>query len=422
MHTATRLLSKLLLLLVFAVALTTASALYLAIDREPVLRRAAEVTPANIKRAKEVLDQDDSLNTRSAARRSVTVSEQDLDLAANYLAHFYANGSARLTLRNDRAEVIASLSPPRFPVVFYFNILAVLAEGSPLPKFEQLSVGRLQIPGFMANWLIPHLMARLSGGDRFDTTIQMVKQIDLENGQVVIAYQPPSKPRSALAAAILSTEDQQRLRAYQERLALISNTAKGNNISLTELLAALFELANLRSPQANPVVENRAALLVLAFYVNGKPLAALLPAAKQWPRAVPQKVTLNGRDDFAKHFIVSAALAAHAGSPLADAVGVAKEIDDAGGGSGFSFNDIAADRAGSRFGERAAANAQTAVNLQKRLSAGIREQDIMPATQDLPEFMPEAEFKKRYGGVGAPAYNKMMADINRRVAALPFYR
>jgi hypothetical protein len=133
-------------------------------------------------------------------------------------------------------------------------------------------------------------------------------------------------------------------------------------------------------------------------------------------------VTLNGRDDFAKHFVVSAALAAHAGSPLADAVGVYKEIDDARGGSGFSFNDIAADRAGTRFGEQAAANAKAAVKLQQRLSAGIREKDIMPSTQDLPEFMPEAEFKKRYGGVGAPAYNQMMADIERRVAALALYR
>jgi hypothetical protein len=417
-----RFLPKLLLLLVLAVSLTTASALYLAIDLEPTLRRAAEITPANIKRAKEVLDQNDLLNSRSAMRQTVTFSEQDLDLAANYLAHFYANGSARLTLRNDKAEVIASLSPPRFPVVFYFNMLAVLTEGSPLPQFEHLSVGRLQIPGFMADWLIPRVMAQLFGKDRFDTAVQMIKRIDLRNGQVAVAYQVPSKPPHTLPAVMLSPDDQQRLRAYQERLALISNAAKATNVSLTELLAALFELAELRSPQGNPAAENRAALLVLAFYVNGKPLGTLLPAANQWPRAMAQKVTLNGRDDFAKHFIVSAALAAHAGSPLADAVGVYKEIDDSRGGSGFSFNDIAADRAGARFGERAAANAQAAVNLQRRLSAGIREQDIMPATKDLPEFLPEAEFKKRYGGVGAPAYNKMMADIERRVAALPLYR
>jgi hypothetical protein len=265
-------------------------------------------------------------------------------------------------------------------------------------------------------------MTQLLGKDARDATVQMIKQMDLKNGQLAIAYEWPSNPRYKLPGAILSPDDQERLRIYQERLALISNAAKAKNISLTELLVALFELAETRSAQGNAVAENRAALLVLAFYVSGKPLGTILPAANEWPRVKEQTVTLNGRDDFAKHFIVSAALAASAGSPLADAVGVYKEIDDSRGGSGFSFNDIAADRAGVRFGEQAAANAQAAVKLQQRLSAGIHEKDIMPATQDLPEFMPEVEFKKRYGGIDAPAYKQMMANIERRIAALALYR
>ncbi|HMA80896.1 MAG TPA: hypothetical protein VKR81_08390, partial [Candidatus Binatia bacterium] len=142
--------------------------------------------------------------------------------------------------------------------------------------------------------------------------------------------------------------------------------------------------------------------------------------AKNWPRPAQHRVLLNGRDDFPKHFIVSAALAAKAGAPLADAVGVYKELADARGGSGFSFNDIAADRAGTRFGEYAADPA-SARRLQHRLRAGIRERDIMPGTADLPEFMPEAEFLRRFGGVDAPAYRKMMAEIERRIAALPLY-
>jgi hypothetical protein len=46
----------------------------------------------------------------------------------------------------------------------------------------------------------------------------------------------------------------------------------------------------------------------------------------------------------------------------------------------------------------------------------------MPATQDLPEFMPEAEFKRRFGGIDGINYKKMMVEIERRVAALPLYR
>jgi hypothetical protein len=417
-----RFLFKLILLLVFSVPLAVAGALYLAIDLEPAVRRAAEITPANIKRAKRILDQNIPRGARTGASQSVTISQQDLDLAANYLAHFYANGSARLDLKNDKVELTASLRPPMAPMIFYFNVNAVLTGGSPMPRFEQLRVGRLPIPGFIADWLSMRVMTQFFGKDALDVALQTIKQINLTKGQLVIAYEWQSNLREKLRSAIVSPDEQARLRAYQEHLTLISNSPMTKNVSLSEFLVALFELAEVRSRPGSPVAENRAAILVLAFYVNGKSLGTILSAANEWPRPMEHRVTLNGRDDFAKHFIISAALAANAGGPLADAVGVYKEIDDSRGGSGFSFNDIAADRAGTRFGEKAAGSATSARKLQARLAAGIAERDIMPVTSDLPEFMAEAEFKRRFGGVDAPAYKQMMADIERRIAALKLYR
>jgi len=41
----------------------------------------------------------------------------------------------------------------------------------------------------------------------------------------------------------------------------------------------------------------------------------------------------------------------------------------------------------------------------------------VPLVQDLPEYMPEAEFLRRFGGVGAPAYNQLLSEIDRRIAA-----
>ena len=46
----------------------------------------------------------------------------------------------------------------------------------------------------------------------------------------------------------------------------------------------------------------------------------------------------------------------------------------------------------------------------------------MPPWHDLPEFLPEAEFLRRYGGVGAPPYNRLLAEIDRRITALPLLR
>jgi hypothetical protein len=412
-----RFLLRIFVVLGLAIPLTVAVALYLALDGEPMVRRSAEITPGNIKRAKQIIDQNAPQRLPANASQSVTISQQDLDLVANYLAHFYANGSARLILTNDKAEATASLRPPQVPLIFYFNVTAVLSEGAPLPRFEQLSVGRVMIPGFIADWLVSRVMALYLGKEALDAIAQTIKQVDLRNGQLAIAYERPDK----LQRAMLSADDQERLRVYQERLALISNGSKGKSVSVTEPLVALFELAEVRAKQSDPVAENRAAILILAFYINGKPLGAILPATNDWPRPSEQTVTLNGRDDFAKHFIASAALAASADGPLSDAVGFHKKKEDSRSASGFSFTGMAADRAGTRFGAYAT-DSGSAIKLQQRLAAGIGEKEFMPATKGLPELMGEAEFKRRFGGVGAPAYDRMVAEIERRIADLRLYR
>lgn len=115
-------------------------------------------------------------------------------------------------------------------------------------------------------------------------------------------------------------------------------------------------------------------------------------------------------------------LAATAGSPLSDAVGLYKELDDSRGGSGFSFNDLAANRSGTRFGEMAAASLGGAARLYRQADRSLREPDFFPDVGELPEYMNEMEFKRRYGGIGQPAYLKVLGEIERRIAALPLYR
>ena len=137
------------------------------------------------------------------------------------------------------------------------------------------------------------------------------------------------------------------------------------------------------------------------------------------------RLLLAARADFPLHFLVSATLAAEGTTPLTKAIGIYKEVADSRGGSGFSFNDMAANRAGTRFGERAvqdAAHLQDDLAQLEKQAQGLKDSDLLPRTDDLPEFMAEREFLRRFGGVGAPGYNAMLADIDRRIAALPLLR
>jgi uncharacterized protein YfiM (DUF2279 family) len=160
-------------------------------------------------------------------------------------------------------------------------------------------------------------------------------------------------------------------------------------------------------------------LLVLASHLAGKDLAAVVPAARNWPRVRWVNITLAGRHDLAQHFVISAALAAWAGEPVADAIGLYKELEDARHGSGFSFIDLAADRAGTRFGEILIRSPE---QLIAAMGGTFHDEQLLPAVSDLPETLHQPEFKRRFDSLESPQFKAMAAEIERRLDTLPLYR
>ncbi|MGE3537895.1 MAG: hypothetical protein AB7N91_10740 [Candidatus Tectimicrobiota bacterium] len=403
---------------VMVVPLLLGGTFFLALEEQPRVRRPATFTPENIERARRILAKNDPRTMKAGVLRTIMVDEADVDLAANYLASRYGHGSAQVQLKAGEATVEASIYVPRLGR--YVNVEALLAETTTLPRFVHVRVGRLPVPGWLADWGLAWALARIHTA--YGIAGDMVRQVRMANTRLAVTYTWQADLPGKLRAVVVSADEQERLRAYYEKLAEVTRALPRKHLSLIELLPPLASLAQERARSADPVAENRAWLLVLTLYLNHRELSTVVPAARSWLRPVPHIVTLNGRTDFTLHFIISAALAAHAGGPLSDAIGLYKEIDDARVGSGFSFNDLAADRAGTRLGELAVGQKDSAVKLQQRLSTGVRERDLMPVTDDLPEFMSEAEFLRRFGGVGAPAYQQMMAQIEQRIAGLALYK
>ena len=108
---------------------------------------------------------------------------------------------------------------------------------------------------------------------------------------------------------------------------------------------------------------------------------------------------------------------------MSDGAGLFKEETDSGeGGSGFSFADLLADRAGTEFALAATRDARSARKMQKRLSAGFSVDDVFPDAAGLPESIPDAELQSKYGGVGGVGYEKVVADIERRLSTCPALR
>ncbi len=141
------------------------------------------------------------------------------------------------------------------------------------------------------------------------------------------------------------------------------------------------------------------------------------PAERKQRLAALGAPTLRGRPDLAKHFFVSAHLVALTGSEMARSAGLVKEMLDANGGSGFSFRDMAANRAGIVF-------AHAVLNRQVTLQQIARDFTVdrfFPPVDDLRESLQMAEFVEAYGSAGDARFASELAHIEARINALPAY-
>ena len=136
--------------------------------------------------------------------------------------------------------------------------------------------------------------------------------------------------------------------------------------------------------------------------------------------ALREGTALRGRADWARHYALSAALAVLEHPLISDAAGAMKEqLDALTGGSGFSFGDLAADRAGVRFAANATRSQAAAKAMQARLQNGFTLDDFFPPVADLPENLTVEQFRRAYGGVGSPRYRQQVDEIETRLDPCP---
>lgn len=388
---------------------------------EPAVPRPADIGPQDLARAAALLRAHDPRRVPPGRLSTMALSERDLEVLFNHGLHRWPGAKGRVELQPAAISVTLSAPVPRNPFGRWLNVAARWVQTERLPRLDSLRVGRLRVPARLGQWAGLRLVDHADLLKEWQMTAEVVQRVRFTPQRLLLAYAWRDDSAQRVLETMLPADEQLRLRAHAEHLSTLSAAlAPASEAPLAQMLGPMFELARQRTAAgADAAAENRAAIVVLALFANGRDIASVLPGARDWPRAQQRRLLLAGRDDFPRHFIVSAALVVSASDTLAQSIGLAKEVADARSGSGFSFNDMAANLAGARFGEMAL---QAPAELQARVAPGVSDDDLMPAWVDLPQFMPEAEFVRRYGGVGAPPYQAMMAEIERRVGALRLFR
>ncbi|MDP6183016.1 MAG: hypothetical protein QF609_04300 [Gammaproteobacteria bacterium] len=408
----------LLLLLVPAGLIAVA---VLCLEPSPLVEDKVRLSVANIDRAKLLLREHDPRKLRTDEVKTVSMNEEELNLVANHLMNRLGTGAAALEMKDAWLGFVATLDVSKLVPGRYLNVETVLTTEEGRPQLQQLRIGAVSFPPALIEAVAAFGLEHLYRASSVSDAEEVFRAVEIKPKRMDITYRWKEAIADAVRDRIVSPEDRLKLAAYNAFL-VSEIVRQGPSLSFVSLTEATFRYAGERSADGDQVAENRAAIIVIAAYVDGRSLAALAPEAVDWVKPKRVKLRIHGRRDFVQHFTTSAALAVTGGGAVSDAIGLFKEIDDADGGSGFSFKDLTADKSGTRFGEVAIASSASAGRLQQSIAEGIDDSALIPDVSGLEEHLSDAEFESRYGGIGGAKYDSVVRDINRRIDASLLYR
>jgi len=400
--------------------------LLLALETAPLPFEPPQVTSVEKRMIRERLQ---SPATTSTGTRRLQLSEHEANLVATMgLKQVMPTAKARIGLGQDTIDLAMSAEIDWWSALpRWLNIEAtceVAADGESPVRPIACRIGKISVPQFLLQAAMEQTLVVISGDHdlkRLSGAIGTLRvEPDLIEAEIVARGTMSHVVPSILTRLSRDPNVTARTRIYYNHLTEAAKDLPQEH-RFCEFTQAAFALARERSVTADPVLENRAALFGLAVILGHYRVEHLIgPVRDHRHRALEgrhaRNITLRGRRDWCQHFYLSAALALASNETLSDGAGLFKEELDAGeGGSGFSFSDLMADRAGTRLALAATRDEAAARWMQQQLADGFLLGDLFPPAADLPEGIADAELLSQYGGVGGDQYNQMAAEIERRL-------
>ena len=407
--------------------------LALAMETAPAVRKAATATGADATRAKAVLKKFYTLTESGADKRQMEISQSDMNSVLAFASRAVPTLRGEATVAPGGIRVASSLRVPGIPGGRWLNLRVAVAPSTRGLQLASVKLGTFDLP---AGMVLPaaRVLMDLVFGDRAGTiAVNSIDGIAINGRKAIVGVALTRADRKALtgrlkatARTIANISGPDEVRGYY--LAIDKATADGRlktKGSTVPYLRLAMELANQKAQGGDAQAEVQSALLALAIYCGHikfeRLIGDVVPENMRGKRNGCAGTTLGGRADLRQHFVISAGLQAASNEGAAFTIGEFKELLDSARkkGSGFSFDDLAADRAGIRFAT--ALLESEAPDRQSLISRLQSERSIFPSISGLPAGLSESEFKRRFGNVDSAAYRNMLTTIEQRIDALPFF-
>ncbi|MCB1691023.1 MAG: hypothetical protein KDI33_21180 [Halioglobus sp.] len=363
---------------------------------------------------------------------TLEVTEDELDHLAQIASHTFKWLNTDFGIDGSGINAWASVHLPETPFGSYLNLGAQIRPSSDGIGIDRLTIGPLSYSG---RWLLPaaaQMADLLMHERRASRILEGVSAVRLDGDAVLLTVLPPPDVKEHLKQAVrtlqayrLPAGEAKRVTYYYDLLVAEGARNNGRSQSLSEYLMPVMAEAAKRSVDGSAVAENRAALWALSIYFSNGGFEVLIGKLVSSERPLvrsPYDITLAARQDLMAHFLSSAAIALASQQGISIAAGEFKELLDSGnGGSGFSFADLAADRAGVQFVTLATASEAQARQLQEQLLAHAGEAGFFPDISGLVEGLSDEQFRQRYGDVDSPRYRQQVELIDQRIGRAPIY-
>ena len=383
----------------------------------------------NAQSVNDLLDDVSNVLYQKHLGHQITLSEAQAHSLLGFMQRAYPSFSGNIQLNRGKGELDISVAVPQWFTVRFLNLRLVL-NSNRYVDIESLSLGKISLPGNSVLKLVTWLVNTYTNSTIATQAQAQINEVIFNPEYVSVSILPMQqflKDLKRVRESIDFGGDPSlglRINHYLNFLMNEQSIPKSHSNSLSLYVREVLLEAQIQSTLETAHLENEAAIFALAIYAGNPRFAnflGVIPPQKQQILSGKFIPTLASRRDLSQHFIFSAAIKLLSDQGATVAIGEFKELmDRVSTGSGYSFVDLAADKAGVVFADYLT-HPDTASVAQHRLAQSASEAIFFPMIEHLPEGLNTDAFAQTFTAVDSPEYQAMIDNIQARLKELSLY-
>lgn len=396
----------------------------LMISTKPILTISKDVSGSVVKKAYSSLTELREELLNDDQNFAVSLSEDELN-SMLLLANDLAGVNMRINLGVNNGIFVFQLDTRMLSQPLYINGLCLLG-GAAGKLIDECKIGLIPINGKVVQFFIAKSALLFGGRELAELVEDSFSSVQVEQGHLI----GKMRKSQSLGEDIRQRKRQfvnvskrlfQNATVHKDAVAVYIdalNSIPHSETRLSVYIAQAFKTAKALPNAMPPKKENEAALWAVAILVGSNKFADMI-GLDSLPYNL-RRTQINGRFDLSLHYVYSMIIEMTTNVSLSNKIGLYKELLDSEGGSGFSFDDLVADRAGTKLAHVATLDNKHAVHMQTLFASN--EIILLPKLDFPKNNLKSNNFELYFGGARNSELEAIIKRIDAAIENLEIYK